>query len=96
MLDYAKANPNKINYGAPGAGTSLHITMEQIAKQKGIKWTMVPFKGQADSLTALLGGHIDVESNSTGWAGAVNDGEGAAAGDVGRDSAPRTGRTCRP
>ena len=75
LLDYAKANPNKINYGAPGAGTSLHITMEQIAKLKGIKWTMVPFKGQADSLTALLGGHIDVESNSTGWAGTVNDGK---------------------
>jgi tripartite-type tricarboxylate transporter receptor subunit TctC len=75
LLDYAKANPNKINYGAPGAGTSLHITMEQIAKLKGIKWTMVPFKGQADSLTALLGGHIDVESNSTGWAGAVNSGD---------------------
>jgi len=75
LLDYAKANPGKINYGAPGPGTSLHITMEQIAKQKGIKWTMVPFKGQADSLTALLGGHIDVESNSTGWAGAVNAGD---------------------
>jgi tripartite-type tricarboxylate transporter receptor subunit TctC len=75
LLDYAKANPGKLNYGAPGAGTSLHITMEQIAKLKGIKWTMVPFKGQADSLTALLGGHIDVESNSTGWAGTVNDGK---------------------
>ena len=36
---------------------------------------MVPFKGQADSLTALLGGHIDVESNSTGWAGTVNAGK---------------------
>src|SRR3954467_14563150 len=75
LLDYAKANPGKINYGAPGAGTSLHVTMEQIAKEKGIKWTMVPFKGQAESLTALLGGHIDVESNSTGWAGAVNAGD---------------------
>jgi len=75
LLDYAKANPGKINYGAPGAGTSLHITMEQIAKQRGIKWTMVPFKGQADSLVALLGGHIDVESNSTGWAGSVNSGD---------------------
>ncbi len=75
LLDYAKANPGKINYGTPGVGTSLHITMEQIAKQKGIKWTQVPFKGQSESLTALLGGHIDVESNSTGWAGAVNGGQ---------------------
>ena len=42
--------------------------MEQIAKQQGIKWTQVPFKGSADSMNALLGGHIDVTSDSTGWA----------------------------
>src|ERR1700687_2845720 len=43
FLAYAKANPGKINYGTPGAGTTLHITMEQIAKKQGIKWTHVPF-----------------------------------------------------
>lgn len=75
LLDYAKANPGKLNYGTPGAGTSLHITMEQIAKQKGIKWTQVPFKGAAESMNALLGGHIDVVSDSTAWAGAVNGGQ---------------------
>jgi tripartite-type tricarboxylate transporter receptor subunit TctC len=75
LIDYAKANPGKLNYGTPGAGTSLHITMEQIAKQKGVKWTHVPFKGVAESMNALLGGHIDVVSDSTGWAGAVNAGQ---------------------
>jgi tripartite-type tricarboxylate transporter receptor subunit TctC len=75
LLDYAKANPGKLNYGTPGAGTSLHITMEQIAKQKGIKWTHVPFKGVAESMNALLGVHIDVVSDSTGWAGAVDGGQ---------------------
>ena len=75
LLDYAKANPGKVNYGTPGAGSSLHITMEQIAKQKGIKWTQVPFKGVAESMNALLGGHIDVTADSTGWAGAVNAGQ---------------------
>ena len=75
LLDYAKANPGKLNYGTPGVGTSLHITMEQIAKQKGIKWTQVPFKGQAESMNALLGGHIDLAADSTGWAGAVNAGQ---------------------
>jgi tripartite-type tricarboxylate transporter receptor subunit TctC len=74
LIEYARANPGKLNYGTPGAGTSLHITMEQIAKMKGIKWTQVPFKGVADSMNALLGGHIDVTSESTGWAGAVNAG----------------------
>ncbi|MEA2927671.1 MAG: hypothetical protein QOG38_99 [Hyphomicrobiales bacterium] len=75
LLDYAKANPGKLNYGTPGAGSSLHITMEQIAKLKGIKWTQVPFKGVADSMNALLGGHIDVTADSTGWAGAVEGGQ---------------------
>jgi tripartite-type tricarboxylate transporter receptor subunit TctC len=75
LIAYAKANPGKINYGTPGAGSSLHITMEQIAKIKGIKWTQVPFKGVADSMNALLGGHIDVTADSTGWAGAVDGGQ---------------------
>jgi tripartite-type tricarboxylate transporter receptor subunit TctC len=75
LIEYARANPGKLNYGTPGAGTSLHITMEQIAKMKGIKWTQVPFKGVAESMNALLGGHIDVTSDSTGWAGSVNAGQ---------------------
>jgi tripartite-type tricarboxylate transporter receptor subunit TctC len=75
LIDYARANPGKINYGTPGAGTSLHITMEQIARQQGIKWTHVPFKGVSESMNALLGGHIDVVSDSTGWAGSVDAGQ---------------------
>ena len=75
MIEHARANPGKVNYGTPGAGSSLHITMEQIAKQKGIKWTQVPFKGVAESMNALLGGHIDVAADSTGWAGAVEGGQ---------------------
>jgi tripartite-type tricarboxylate transporter receptor subunit TctC len=73
LLAAAKADPGKINYGTPGA--SLHVTMEQIAKQQGIKWTHVPFKGNAEATTALLGGHIQVLADSTGWAPLVNSGE---------------------
>src|SRR5262249_43620464 len=74
FLADAKANPGKINYGTPGAGTSLHITMEQIAKRQGIKWTPVPFKGNAESMNALLGGHIHPVADSSGWAPLVNAG----------------------
>jgi len=62
-------------YGTPGAGTSLHITMEQIAKRQGIKWTQVPFKGNAEVMNALLGGHIHAVAASSGWARLVNAGQ---------------------
>lgn len=75
LLADAKANPGKINYGTPGAGTSLHITMEQIAKQRGIKWTHVPFKGTPETMNAIVGGHIDVVADATGWGPLVNNGD---------------------
>src|SRR5262249_15789912 len=75
FLADAKANPGQINYGTPGAGTSLHITMEQIAKRQGIKWTHVPFKGNAEVMNALLGGHIHAVADSSGWAQLVNAGQ---------------------
>jgi tripartite-type tricarboxylate transporter receptor subunit TctC len=69
-----KANPGKVNYGSPGTGTSLHIAMEQIAKQQDIKWTHIPFKGNSEAMNALLGGHIDAVADSSGWAQLVNAG----------------------
>jgi tripartite-type tricarboxylate transporter receptor subunit TctC len=75
LLADAKANPGKINYGTPGSGTSLHITMEQIAKRQGIKWTHVPFKGSAETNNAILGGHVHAVADSSGWAPLVNGGQ---------------------
>src|SRR5439155_9675993 len=75
LLADAKANPGKITYGTPGAGTSLHITMEQIARQQGAKLVHVPFKGTAEATTALLGGHIHALADATGWAQQVNEGK---------------------
>jgi tripartite-type tricarboxylate transporter receptor subunit TctC len=75
LIAEAKASPGKINYGTPGTGTSLHIAMEQIAKRQGLKWTQVPFKGNAEAMNALLGGHIDAVADSSGWAQLVNAGK---------------------
>jgi tripartite-type tricarboxylate transporter receptor subunit TctC len=71
----AKAAPGKINFGTSGAGANPHVTMLQIAKQENIKWTHVPFKGNAELVNALLGGHIDAVSDSSGWAPQVNAGQ---------------------
>ena len=75
LLADAKANPGKISYGTPGAGTTLHLTMEQIAKDRGIKWTHVPFRGTSESTNALLGGHISAVADASGWAPLVNSGD---------------------
>jgi tripartite-type tricarboxylate transporter receptor subunit TctC len=74
FLAYAKANPGKITYGTPGVGTSLHITMEQIAEQRDIEWVHVPFRGTAENLQALLGGQIDATADASGWGELVKDG----------------------
>jgi tripartite-type tricarboxylate transporter receptor subunit TctC len=75
FVAFAKANPDKISYGSPGTNTSLHITMEEIAYKQGIKWVHVPHKGNAPSMVALLGGHIDSVADSTGWAPHVSAGK---------------------
>ena len=75
MVDYARANPGKLTYGTPGTGTSLHITMEQIAQRENIQWVPVPFKGGADNMASLLGGHTMALADSTGWAEQVDAGK---------------------
>ena len=75
FMDHAKKNPGKVNYGSPGVGTSLHITMEQIASQRGLDWVHVPFRGVADNLQALLGKQIDAVADSSGWGPMVLDGQ---------------------
>jgi tripartite-type tricarboxylate transporter receptor subunit TctC len=75
LLAYAKANPGRINYAASGAGTLQHMAMEQIAKREGIKWTHVPFRGDPESINALLGGQIDAVGTVSSWAPPVDAGQ---------------------
>ncbi len=74
VIDFAKANPGKVSYGTPGAGTSLHIGMELIAGQAGIQLTHVPFKGDGEQRAAVLGGHIDMAVGGSGLVPFVGDG----------------------
>ena len=67
FIAHAKTHPGKINYGSPGIGTSLHLTMDDIAAREKIQWTQVPFKGSADSYTALRGGHVDAVAGTPAW-----------------------------
>jgi tripartite-type tricarboxylate transporter receptor subunit TctC len=75
VVAYAKANPGKVTYATPGAGTSLHIGVEQIAAKAGIQLTHVPFKGGAETNAAVLGGHTTLQADSTGWKPLVEAGQ---------------------
>jgi tripartite-type tricarboxylate transporter receptor subunit TctC len=75
VVEFAKANPGKVTYATPGAGTSLHIGMEQIAARSGIQLTQVPFKGNAESNAAVLGGHTMLQADGTGWKALVEAGQ---------------------
>jgi tripartite-type tricarboxylate transporter receptor subunit TctC len=74
LLDFAKANPGRVSYGSPGVGSSLHITMERIAAERGIEFLHVPFRGGADTTQALLQGSVEAVADSTGWAPHVHEG----------------------
>ena len=75
FLDYAKANPGKIAYGSPGVGSTLHITMERIAGERGIEFLHVPFRGGADNAQSLLSGQTQAMADSTSWAPLVDGGQ---------------------
>ena len=74
VLEYAKANPGKLSYATPGTGTSLHLAMEEVAAKAGVQFLHVPFKGYADGAIALMGGHVMMQVDSTGWAKQVDSG----------------------
>jgi tripartite-type tricarboxylate transporter receptor subunit TctC len=74
LIAYAKANPGKLSYGSTGTGTSPHLLVEEVAHKAGVQLIHVPFKGNADSTQALMGGHVMAQSDATGWAKFVEAG----------------------
>jgi tripartite-type tricarboxylate transporter receptor subunit TctC len=65
LVDYAKANPGKLNAGVPGAGTTAHVTLEAFMAQTGAKMTVVTYRAEPQMLTDLVGGQLDVACTLT-------------------------------
>ena len=74
LVEFAKANPEKFSYGSTGAGTTPHLVMEEFAAAAKIKLSHIPYKGSADGVQAVLGGHVMSHSDSTGWGPQVEAG----------------------
>jgi tripartite-type tricarboxylate transporter receptor subunit TctC len=60
LIAYAKANPGKVNFGSQGIGTTPHLTGELFARVTGTQLSHVPYRGTAQAVNDLIGGHVDL------------------------------------
>lgn len=74
VLAYAKQNPGKFTYASSGVGSTPHLTVEEVAYRAGVKLLNIPYKGDSDSLQALLGGTVMAVSGATSWGSHVDSG----------------------
>ncbi|HYC64030.1 MAG TPA: tripartite tricarboxylate transporter substrate binding protein [Reyranellaceae bacterium] len=75
LIEHAKKNPGKLNWGTLGVGSTQHLAMERVGLAHNLQWTHAPYRGTADTLRALMGGEIDFASESSGWAPHVMSGK---------------------
>jgi tripartite-type tricarboxylate transporter receptor subunit TctC len=60
LITYMLANPNKLSFGSPGVGSSVHISGELFKTMTGTKMEHVPYKGRQFAIPDLVGGQIQV------------------------------------
>jgi len=63
FVDDAKKRPGAINYGSSGNYGTMHVPMEILSQNAGVKMTHVPFTGAGPAVVALLSGQIDAVSS---------------------------------
>ena len=88
FVEDAKKRPGAINYGSSGNYGTMHVPMEILAQNAGIKMTHVPFTGAGPAIVALLGGQIDAVSTGPATVAAAREGgQGARARPLGQRQA---------
>jgi tripartite-type tricarboxylate transporter receptor subunit TctC len=89
LVKYAKANPKKVTYGSTGVGSAAHLAMEELSALSGMELVHMPYKGGAETNPALLGGHVDIVCDSTGWGPLVEAGKFRLLATLGPQRLPR-------
>ena len=75
FVEAARKVPGELTFGSTGVGTSPHLLIEQVCVPAKIQLNHVPFKGNADLMQALLGGHIMGACDATGWDRFIDSGQ---------------------
>jgi tripartite-type tricarboxylate transporter receptor subunit TctC len=66
LVAYAKANPDKLNFGSAGNGTSHHLAGELFKTMTGTQLMHVPYRGAGPMMQDLLGGNVDLAFDGMG------------------------------
>lgn len=66
FLAWAKANPDRANYGSPGAGSMPHLLGALLGLRAGVALRHVPYRGTVPSITDLVGGQVSAAMNPSG------------------------------
>jgi len=66
VIEFAKANPGKLNFGSAGNGTSHHLAAELFKTMTGTNLTHVPYKGAGPMMQDLLAGQVDLAFDGMG------------------------------
>ncbi len=64
LVEDSRKSPGKITYSSSGTFGTNHLIPEALCKEAGIKWTYIPSQGSGPTITALLGGHVQVASTA--------------------------------
>jgi tripartite-type tricarboxylate transporter receptor subunit TctC len=60
LIDYAKANPDKLSFGSPGSGSSQHLGMEMFKMMTRVQMVHVPYKAIALATNDVIGGRLQL------------------------------------
>jgi tripartite-type tricarboxylate transporter receptor subunit TctC len=60
LIAFAKAHPDKLNFGTPGTGSAQHLAVEWFKILTGVRLTHVPYRGTAPAIADLLAGHVQL------------------------------------
>ena len=63
LIDFAKANPGKLNFAVSGTGGAPHLAGIEFAQRTGISWAYIPYKGGSAAVADVAGGQANVIMN---------------------------------
>ena len=75
LVGEAKKNPGKIKFATTGVGSTTHAAVDEIATIAKLQMIHVPYKGSAEALISLMGGHVDFASLTSELVPSVKSGQ---------------------